>query len=117
MKFSNITSEATIGDLYNPAIEIAKQGNKAKAKEYFDALVEHCITMSKVERPQDNVDKEEATRIVHSNIGYWAGYHEQGTIEKVHEVFGSAHPIFGNETPTSSEAFRMGMELGKSYKK
>ncbi len=63
------------------------------------------------------IDEAEAKRIVHSNIGYWAGYFEKGTIERVHEVFGSAHPVFGTSTPTSTEAFNMGLELGKSFKK
>jgi hypothetical protein len=72
--------------------------------------------MSKVERPEDNIDEEEMTRIVHSNIGYWAGYHDKGTIEKVHAVYGSAHPVFGTTTPTSTEAFNMGLELGKKWK-
>lgn len=116
-KFANIKDDATIGDLYNPAIDIAKRGDTEEAKEYFDALVEHCLKMSQKERPDDNVDKTEAERIVHSNIGYWAGYHEKGTIEKVNELFGSFHPVFGNSTPTSSEAFNMGLELGKKWKK
>jgi hypothetical protein len=115
-EFANIKEGANIGDLYNPAIEIAKEGDKEKAKRYFDALVKHCYEQTKVERPEDNVDEEEMTRIVHSNLGYWAGYHEKGTIEKVHSVYGSTHPVFGNTTPTSSEAFNMGLELGKKWK-
>jgi len=115
-KFANIKDDATIGDLYNPAIDIAKSGDTEEAKKYFDALVEHCVKLSKIERPEDNVDREEAERIVHSNLGYWAGYSEKGTIEKVHAVFGSFHPVFGNSTPTSSEAFNMGLELGKKWK-
>ena len=114
--FSNIKEGATIGELYNPTVDIAKEGNKEKAKKYFDALVKHTLEMSKIERPGDNVDEEEAKRIVHSNIGYWAGYHEKGTIEKVHEIFGSEHPMFGNSTPTTSEAFNIGLELGKSVR-
>ena len=115
-KFPNIKKGATVGDLYDPAIEIAKRGDKEEAMEYFGALVDHCLEMSKKERPQDNVDLREATRIVHSNIGYWAGYYEKGTIEKVHEVFGSSHPVFGTSTPATGEAFKMGLELGKKLK-
>jgi hypothetical protein len=119
-EFPNIKEKATIGELYDPAIEIAKRGDKKKAKKYFDALVEHCVETSKIERPQDDVTFTDAVRIVHSNIGYWAGYwagyFEKGMIEKVHEVFGSAHPVFGTETPTPTEAFNAGLELGKSMK-
>jgi len=35
-------------------------------------------------------------------------------LEKVHEVYGSSHPIFGTTTPTASEAFKMGVEYGKN---
>lgn len=117
MKFPNITENATIGELYDPAIKIAESGDKEKAKEYLKALIKHCVKMSAIERPQDNVDEVEATRIVNSNLGYWAGYYQKGTIEKVHEVFGSVHPVFGSETPTTTEAFNKGLELGKSLKK
>lgn len=116
LEFLNIKEGATIGDLYNPAIEIAKEGDTEKAKRYFDALVDHCYEMTITERPEDNVTKDEMVRIVHSNLGYWAGYHEKGTIEKVHAVYGSTHPVFGNSTPTTSEAFNMGLELGKKWK-
>ena len=115
--FSNIKEGATIGELYTPAVELAIKGDRKTSKKYFDELVKHCFEMSKIERPHDNVDMEEVTRIVHSNIGYWAGYFEKGTIEKVHEIFGSAHPVFGKETPTATQAFNMGLELGKSLNK
>lgn len=116
-EFPNIKIGATIGELYNPAIELAKKGDTENAKKYFDALVEHSFDFSKAETPDGNISRDEIERIVHSNLGYWAGYHDKGTIEKVHAVYGSSHPIFGNSTPTSSEAFNMGLELGKSLKK
>lgn len=113
-EFSNIKEGATVGQLYDKAIEIAREGDREKAKRYFDALVDHCVKTCAAERPNENIDKEKAEKIIHSNIGYWAGYHERGTIEKVHDVFGSAHPVFGKETPSPSDAFNMGVELGKS---
>jgi hypothetical protein len=116
-EFSNIKDGANIGDLYNPAIEIAKTGDKEKAKRYFDALVSHALEYSKIETPEEDISKDEMERIVHSNLGYWAGYHDKGTIEKVHKVYGSSHPIFGNSTPTPSEAFNMGLEFGRKSKK
>lgn len=112
IEFPNIKENATVGDLYDVAITIAKEGDKDKAQRYFNALVEHCVATTK-----EGIEFEEAKKITHSNIGYWAGYHEKGTIEKVHEVFGSAHPVFGKETPNASDAFNLGMELGQTIKK
>jgi hypothetical protein len=105
-EFPNIREGAPVDELYTPAIEIAKAGDTIKAGRYFAALVENCLAAK-------GIDETEAKRIVSSNIGYWAGYFERGTIEKVYEVFGCAHPVFGISTPDSGEAFRMGVEMGK----
>lgn len=111
-EFPNIKAGASIGEIYNPAIELAKSGDTEKAERYFNALVDHVK-----ENSTEDLDLRGAIKIVHSNIGYWAGYFEKGTIEKVYEVYGSSHPVFGTSHPTSSEAFKMGLELGKSLKK
>lgn len=107
-EFGHLVEGVTVGDMYTTAIDIAKTGDKEKAKRYFDALVNYIYNTDKTQ------DLEECKKIIHSNIGYWAGYFEHGMLEKVHEVYGSSHPIFGTTTPTASEAFKMGVEYGKN---
>lgn len=107
-EFKHLVEGVTVGDMYTTAIDIAKTGDKQKAKRYFDALVNYIHVADK--KTQSILECE---KIIHSNIGYWAGYFEHGMVEKVYEVYGSKHPVFGNTTPTASEAFKMGVEHGK----
>lgn len=100
-------------ELYSPAIEIAKKGDNKEAKEYFEALAQYIYEenhdLLKLQSDGQNaLARQEAEKIVHSNIGYFSGYYENGTIEKVSAIFGSSHPIFGTTTPSSKEAFNAG---------
>lgn len=117
-KYPHIKHGATIGHLYNPAIEIAKKGDHKEAKEYFEALTQYIYEENKdllklQAKGQHVMARQQAEKIVHSNIGYWSGYFESGTIEKVHAIFGSSHPIFGSTTPDMETAFNLGKTPSK----
>jgi phage-related minor tail protein len=76
------------------------------------------ITYIKDNNIEIDANEEEATKIANSNIGYFAGYsNDRDRIEKLFEV---EHPIFGsvakNGNPTISEAFNLGVKLGKDAK-
>lgn len=112
-KFKHMTANATNGELYDPAMKIALSGNKEAAEEYFHALVDYVMEYN----PDIiNGNREKAIGIVHSNLGYWAGYYSDETRVAVRKMFGSSHPVFGDKFPSPEEALRMGMELGKKWK-
>lgn len=95
----------TIGELYAPAMKVTTQ---AEADAYFERMVSIV--------QEDGKPREEAERIVRSNLGYYAGYYDNATRARVERLFGCAHPIFGsiaqNGEPTAEDAFKLGFEAG-----
>lgn len=97
-----LPSKITIGDKYGPAMEITDQ---AEAIEYFEACVRHCMGHGK--------DRAEAEKIERSNLGYYSGYYDGETAQRVFRLFNCSHPIFGTSLsrPTAQEAFDAGKKL------
>ena len=63
-------------------------------------------------------DVKEAGRIARSNIGYYAGCSDMELRQRVEQLFGARHPIFGSafgRQPTPEDIFRMGYEMGKTH--
>lgn len=75
--------------------------NKKEASEFLQTYVRSGVT--------EDVAK--------SNLGYFAGYYDKETSKKIYDLFGAAHPIFGQTWPTPEEAFKMGVKLGEKAKK
>ena len=96
-----IPKDATIGEIYGPAMEIISQ---YKADEYFRACVQRSVTFYR-QTP------EEAARIQRINLGYYAGYYDAKTMRRVNKLFRTKHPIFGDSTPTVEET----IEAGKKF--
>jgi hypothetical protein len=46
------------------------------------------------------------------DIGYFAGYYDHATADRVYEMYDTDHPVFGRTHPTPAVAFRMGLEMG-----
>lgn len=96
-------------DKYGPAMKITEQ---AEADEYFEACVAHCMSFG--------TKREEAEKIERSNLGYYAGYWDGDTRERVERLFKCAHPIFGSIAekgePTPEEAFAMGQAMGEKIR-
>lgn len=94
----------TYGECLEPAMEITDEKD---AKQYLDAYVSYI---------QKNLDKESrnddktALDIAKINIGYYAGYYDNKTANRVNKLFNCSHPIFGNSTPTGKEAFECGKQ-------
>jgi len=44
-------------------------------------------------------------------LGYFSGYYDTKTIQRVQKLFSCKHPIFGSVVPTADEAFKMGQEF------
>jgi hypothetical protein len=99
----------TAGEKYGPAMKITEQ---AAADAYFEECVQHNMTFGTA--------REEAEKIEHANLGYWAGYYNNETRERVERLFRCAHPIFGaisqNGPPTPEEAFEAGVQAGQRGK-
>lgn len=74
----------TIGDLYGPAMKIT---NQDEADEYFAALVRRAM--------RRGLNREPAEAQERSNLGYYAGYYDAETRERVERLFRCSHPVFG----------------------
>lgn len=100
----------TLGEKYNPAMKIIDQ---VEADTYFEEIVEHCMSFGKTSR-------KEAEIIERSNLGYYAGYYNSETRERVERLFHCSHPVFGSIAekgePTIEEAFEMGLKAGEKIK-
>ena len=101
----------TIGQKYDPAMKITEQ---AEADVYFERCVEHTMRMRPCERA-------EAESIERQNLGYYAGYYDNATRERVERLYRCRHPIFGaiavEGPPTPDEAFEAGYVRAKASSK
>jgi hypothetical protein len=98
-----LPKDITIGDAYNPAMEITTQED---ADAYFDLLVRSSM------KNYGNT-KEKAIENEKSNLGYYAGYFDAETRARVYKLFQCQHPIFGLIEPTPEEAFDKGVKSTK----
>jgi hypothetical protein len=105
----------TNGQKYDPAMEIQTQ---EEADAYFEACVEHNLRLQKLEGKTP--DEQVAQANERQSLGYWAGYYDDETRERVERLFKCAHPFFGpiaeKGAPTPEEAFQMGVEKGKQLR-
>ena len=96
----------TIGDKYGPAMEITDQDN---ADKYFEACVEHNM--------RHGNPREKAESIERQNLGYFAGYYDHKTRERVERLFRCSHPVFGSIStqgpPTPKQAFNAGVQMAR----
>lgn len=101
--------DITMGEKYDPAMEITTQ---EEADKYFEECVKHTMSWGKT--------REEAENTERSNLGYFAGYYNDETRERVERLFKCSHPFFGsiakNGPPTPEEAFEIGRNLGMGKK-
>lgn len=103
-----IPDNVTIGDKYNPAMDVQ---TVEEAQAYFELCVEHTM------RVNPDVDREEAEGIERSNLGYYAGYFGSEAQARVNRLFNTQHPIFGaNTNPTVEDAIEAGFREAKKHK-
>lgn len=92
---------------YSDAMEVQTQD---EADAVFDDLVLQCMA----KRP---CGRSEAEKIQRMNLGYYAGYYDDKTRERIERLYHCEHPIFGaiaeKGQPTSEEAFKLGMKMAK----
>ena len=106
-----MNKQITHGEKYGRAMQIHDQ---ATANSYFEELVAHQMSFGLSTR-------QEAERIERENLGYWAGYFNAETRERVERLFRCQHPIFGsiakNGSPTPDQAFSAGLSRGRASTK
>ena len=102
----DFNKETTHGDKYHPACRMT---DPAEADAWFEKCVQHTMSFGKT--------REEAEQIERSNLGYFAGYYDNETRERVERLFKCAHPIFGaiatTPPPTPEQALKMGKQMGQ----
>lgn len=54
---------------------------------------------------------ERARAALRYDIGYFAGYYDHATADRIYEMYDTEHPIFKRTHPTPAVAFRTGFEL------
>lgn len=108
--FRNATSipdSATLGEILDDVVIIARGGNREDANRYKQMLVNRRIRNVPAEPVMDS------EQIVAQNIGYLSGYGSQGERHLICDIFGTTHPFFGDTDPTPDEAFQMGKDWAK----
>ena len=101
----------TIGEKYGPAMEITDQ---QEADAYFERCVEHTMKYALDEQYKS---REGAEKVERSNLGYYAGYYDTKTRQRVERLFYCSHPVFGKVeaygSPTGTDAHYAGLERGR----
>lgn len=94
--------KSTAGELYRPAMEITEQ---TYADRYFADLMDFMALHGKVGGVAEGILKQ--------NLGYWAGYYDNETRQRVERLFKCAHPVFGSVehrgAPTPGQALAAGV--------
>jgi len=90
-----------------PAMEITEQADADQYKADYVAFIQKHLDK---EPRNDNMTAEQIANV---NLGYYAGYYDGVTMERVNRLYKTTHPVFGNSTPTAEEAFEAGRQAAK----
>ena len=110
MVFENKKYE-TMGEIFDLADSLAKEANKSKCEHFLIAYATSILDTN-----ESVTNYEEALNIAKSNLGYFAGYFNSTTYERVNRTYGAIHPVFKTNPfdIAPEEAYRMGLEIGKA---
>lgn len=78
--------DMTIGEKYEPAMHMT---DPKEAAEYFEFLV-------KKNMQSFGTSYNEAVQYEIGNLGYYSGYFDTETRQRVNRLFGAVHPVLGN---------------------
>lgn len=89
--------------------------DEADAEQYLKDYVAHIQSVLDKEPPRK--DGMSAAAIASANLGYYAGYYDNETRERVERLFKCSHPIFGSiakvGAPTPDQAFEAGNRMAE----
>jgi hypothetical protein len=106
-------NSVTFGDVLGPAMKIEDQ---AEADQYLADYVKWLEDRWSSGK-EIKTTKMSAIECARHNLGYYAGYYDEETMERVNRLFMTEHPIFGTNTNISpKEAFEKGVKMGKESK-
>lgn len=110
MVFENKKYE-TMGEIFDLANSIAKDDNKSKCEHF---LIAYATSILDANESVNNY--EEALNIARSNLGYFAGYYDRKTYDRINKAYGAIHPVFKTNPfdIAPEEAYRIGLEMGKA---
>lgn len=95
------------GECLKPAMKIQTEADAVQYKRDYIAYTQKFLDK------EPRTDGKTAEDIVNENLGYFAGYYDNETRERVERLFCTKHPIFGsiesNGIPTAKEAFIFGL--------
>lgn len=100
----------TIGEIFDTALDLAKN-DTYEAGVFYNAYIDYV-------RDANGSTREEAEKIVKSNLGYFAGYYDSKTCDLIYKVYCTEHPVFGKKPfgISPEDAFNAGLEAGYKYK-
>ena len=83
---------------------------EAKSNLEAKKILQHLVF--KFQTRNKGVSDEDATLIIKSRIGYYAGYFDDSVRERVEQLYDTEHPMFGKfvemGAPSSAEAYQCG---------
>ena len=88
MVFENKKYE-TMGEIFSLANSLAKEGVKSKCEDFLIAYATSILDAN-----ESVTNSEDALKIAKSTLGYFAGYFNSTTYERVNKTYGAIHPIF-----------------------
>lgn len=111
-KFNSENKEIlTYGDCLKPAMEITDETDAIQYKKDYIAYIQKSLD----KKPDPN--SKTAKETVNINLGYFAGYYDDKTRERIERLFNCSHPVFGsiksNGRPTAQESFDAGVNVIK----
>ena len=83
----------------------------ATTKEEAEAQFERCVACHLQQEPSHSRDV--AVEVQKRNVGYYAGYYDAETRNRVYAWLNTEHPIFGDMTPSADEAIAAGVQLAE----
>jgi hypothetical protein len=99
----------------SPYGKALKAAMNAKTDDEAATCFAALMAIAVVDGPGES--REELEAIQRANLGYFAGYYDSETRERVEGLYCTVHPIFGaiavKGEPTPEEAFRLGVEAGR----
>lgn len=105
----------TIGEALRPAMQITDEADAAQYLADYTAYIQRAIETQRAYEEKPHGDGLSAEQIARTNIGYFAGYYDRETRERVGRLFACEHPVFGKaavSVPTPEQAFEAGLLRG-----
>jgi len=104
---TEITANMTFHEVFGPAMSIESQED---ADAYFEILVTSHMRVHGTTRSETESE-------IRESLGYWSGYYDVPTRERVERLFRCEHPVLGPiataKDLTAKEIFEIGIRLGR----